>query len=649
MRGEEDGLVLAAGAAHEVAEAVPRGGVEARAGLVEEEDLGVVREAAREGEALAQASGEGACALAAALDERDVLEDGLRAVRDGGAGHAVEAREEAEVLFHGQLGVRALALGDEADDAAEARFVAGDAEARDLGRAARGAEDAGEDVEEGGLARAVGAQEGDDLAGGHVQRDALERVPLAVVAREVPGAEHSAGKRVGSLQRVATRRGKHPFAGAPNPGPVPSLLVKDAVLLTQDDARRVLRGDLRAEDGVITHVGGDVPQHADEVVEAGGDLLLPGLVNAHTHSPMTLLRGLGDDLPLETWLRDRIWPTERRLARADVERGVDLAILEMLRTGTTCFNDMYFFAEAAAQRAARAGIRALVASTFFNWDTMEMPVERMEENSAAFVRAWQGHPLVTPTLGPHATYTCDDEKLAAVRRVQEATGARVHTHCSETRFEVQDVLAKRGARPVEVLRRHGLLRGSILAHCGWVTKEEVRALAAEGAHVAHCPVSNLKLATGGVMPWDEMHEAGVNVALGTDGAASNNTLDVLETAKYAALVQKQHRWDPRAAPAQQVLDAATRGGARACGVGPGMLAVGAPCDLALVSTAGPHLATLHDPVSDVVYAAHGSDVRMTVVAGRVLYLDGAFRTLDAAGVVRGARESAKRVRKAAGL
>ncbi|HWH08718.1 MAG TPA: amidohydrolase [Candidatus Thermoplasmatota archaeon] len=432
---------------------------------------------------------------------------------------------------------------------------------------------------------------------------------------------------------------------------MPSLLVKDALLLTQDDQRRVLRGDLRAEDGVITHVGAgtDVPQHADVVVEAGGDLLLPGLVNAHTHSPMTLLRGLGDDLPLEEWLRTRIWPTERSLTRRDVERGVDLAILEMLRTGTTCFNDMYFFAEAAAERAAAAGIRALVASTFFNWDTMEMPVDKMEEGSIAFVRRWAGHPLVTPTLGPHATYTCDDEKLAAVRRVHEATGARVHTHCSETRFEVQDVLARRGARPVEVLRRHGLLRGSILAHCGWVTKEEVRTLAAEGAHVAHCPVSNLKLATGGVMPWEEMREAGVNVALGTDGAASNNTLDVLETAKYAALVQKQHRWDPRAAPAQQVLDAATRGGARACGVGPGALVPGAPCDIMMISKDQPHMAPLHDPVSDVVYSARGSDVRMTVVAGRVLYLDGDFPTMDAAAVMQAARESAERVRKAAGL
>lgn len=426
-----------------------------------------------------------------------------------------------------------------------------------------------------------------------------------------------------------------------------SLLVKDARILTQDARRRLVQGDLLARDGRVVALGGDLGLDADVVVEADGDLLLPGLVNLHTHAAMTLLRGLGDDLALEEWLRTRIWPAERALTRADVEAGADLALLEMIRGGTTAFNDMYFFADATAERAAAAGMRAGVAATFIDFDTPEMPTKHMEAYARRFVDRWRDHSLVQPFLGPHATYTCSDDTLAAVRRVREDTGARVHTHCCETRFEVQDVLEKRGARPVEVLRRSGLLDEAILAHCGWVTKEEIRALGEHAAHAAHCPVSNLKLGTGGVMPLVEMLDADVNVALGTDGAASNNSLDLFETAKFAALVQKQHRWDPRAAPAGTILGLATKGGARALGLDAGSLEPGKLADLALVSTDGPHLAPLHDPVSALVYAARAGDVRGTIVDGRILHLDGDFATLEPADVMKRAGAAAERMRRAA--
>lgn len=427
---------------------------------------------------------------------------------------------------------------------------------------------------------------------------------------------------------------------------MPSLLVKDALVLTQDAQRRIVRGDLRVEEGRVAAVGGDLGLDADVVVEAEGDLLLPGLVNLHTHSPMTLLRGLGDDLPLEEWLRTRIWPAEARLTRADVEAGTGLALLEMTRSGTTTFNDMYFFADATAEACARAGVRAAVGVPLIDFDTPEVPQSGQEALARGFLARWKGHPLVTPTLAPHATYTCGPETLERVRALRDATGAQVHTHCSETRFEVQDVQEKRGARPVDVLRRHGLLEGAVLAHCGWVTKEEVREMARAGAHAAHCPVSNLKLATGGVMPLEEMLEAGVNVGLGTDGAASNNGLDLFDTAKFAALVQKQHRWDPRSAPAQTILDLATLGGARALGLPAAGLVPGAPADFVLVSTEAPHMRPLHDPVSSLVYCARGSDVRMTVVGGRIVYLDGEWPTLDAAGILARAGASAARLREA---
>ena len=421
---------------------------------------------------------------------------------------------------------------------------------------------------------------------------------------------------------------------------VASLLIRGATILTMDREHRVLRGDLRVDGGTITHVG-EAPQHADTVIEAAGDVLLPGLVNAHTHAAMTLFRGLGDDLPLEEWLSTRIWPNERKLTRPDVAAGSELAILEMARAGVTAFNDMYFFADETARAAKAAGMRAHIGATLIDFDTPELKVDQQEPHARAFHGRWRGDALITPTLAPHATYSCSDATLERVHHLRDELGGCIlHTHCSETRFEVQDVLAKRGARPVEILRKHGLLSGSVLAHCGWVTKDEIRTFAHEGASVAHCPVSNMKLATGGTMPMSEMQEAGVNIALGTDGAASNNTLDVLETAKFAALAQKQHRWDARAGNAHDVLRMATVGGARALALPAAGLVSGAAADLCLVSTRGPHLRPLHDPASALVYQASASDVRATIVAGRPIFLDGAFPTMKPSDIIQRAETAA---------
>lgn len=421
--------------------------------------------------------------------------------------------------------------------------------------------------------------------------------------------------------------------------------MRDATILTLDAQHSVLRGDVRCVDGRVAEVGPRLAGGADEVIEARGDILMPGFVNAHTHAPMTLLRGLGDDLALEEWLRTRIWPAERHLTREDVEVGTQLALLEMIRTGTTAFNDMYFFSDTTAKAAAAAGMRAHVGATLIDFDTSELKKEEQEPNARRFIREWKGHPLVTPTLSPHSTYVCGPERWERVVALKDEHDVQVHTHCSETRFEVQDVLGKLGARPVEILRRAGALRETILAHCGWITKDEVRTLAAEGAHVAHCPVSNLKLATGGTTPLLELWEAGCNVALGTDGAASNNTLDVLESAKYAALVQKQHRWDARAAPAEQVLRMASVGGRRALRLGAQGIEPGAIADLCLVSAQGPHMRPWHDPASSVMYCAKGGDVRATIVAGRVLYLDGRYTTLDAQAIVDKAERAGARLGK----
>ncbi len=429
-----------------------------------------------------------------------------------------------------------------------------------------------------------------------------------------------------------------------------SLRIRNATIVTQDDARRVLHGDVLAEDGRITHVGeAKGRKEADRVIDGTGQVLIPGLANLHTHLAMGLFRGYGDDMPLERWLQERIWPAEERIGEAEMRAGADLGLLELIRGGTTSFLDMYWMEEAVIAPAARAaGVRAWVGEGMV--DVHQTPAGEPNKKLAAverFVKAAKAakDPLITPCPAPHGTYTCNPETYAEAGRIAREHGVPMHTHCSETRTEVHDVQAKTGHRPVARLAANGALHDrTVLAHCGWITKEEVRDIARAGSGVAHCPVSNLKLATGGVTPVPELHHAGVNVGLGTDGAASNNTLDLFETMKFAALVQKNHRWDPTVLPHQRVLDMATRDGADALHRPDlGRIQVGATADLALVDFRRPHLVPRHDAVSHLVYAASARDVSATIVHGRLLMADGKVETMDEGAVMRHAEDMARRL------
>lgn len=422
-----------------------------------------------------------------------------------------------------------------------------------------------------------------------------------------------------------------------------TLAIRGGTVLTQDDARGIVKGDVHVEDGRIVDVGG--PRRAADVeIDARGRLVIPGLVNLHTHAAMTLLRGLGDDLPLERWLHDRIWPAEGRMRKDDVLAGARLAFAEMLAGGTTSFNDMYFFGDATAEAAKAAGLRMWAGTPIIDATTPEMTPDQMPEAARRLALKWRGDPLVTPTIAPHATYTCRAETLDMVRDVRDQLGLMVHTHCSETRTEVHTVEEKHGARPVDVLERHGLLPRSVLAHCGWITKDEARRIARAGGAVAHCPASNLKLATGGTFCLPEFHEAGGAAGLGTDGAASNNVLDMFQAMKLAALVHKNHRWDPSVVPAQMALDMATRDGARALGRPDlGRIQPDARADLVVLDATRPHMVPLHDPVSQVVYAARADDVTHTVVDGRVVYAERRFETLDVARTLADAEAAARRL------
>jgi len=403
----------------------------------------------------------------------------------------------------------------------------------------------------------------------------------------------------------------------------------------------VIDADVGVRDGRIAEVG-DVGG-ADRVLDASGCLVLPGLVNAHTHASMTLLRGYADDLPLQTWLEDHIWPVEAHLTADDVRLGAELAAVEMVRSGTTAFADMYFRMDEVADVVDRSGLRASLGYGMITVDENDEGAREEVDRAVGFVREHDGagDGRVQTMLCPHAPYTCDDETLSEAAEAARDEGVVLHTHLSETAGEVEDCLGAHDRRPPEYLDSLGVFEGdAYVAHGVHLDEDDVELLAHRGVGVAHCPSANMKLASG-TAPVAGLLGAGVTVGIGTDGPASNNTLDMLKETRHAALVAKNREGDASAVPARAALEAATRGGARLLDTGAGVIEEGRPADLAVVDLEAPHLAPRHDLVSHAVYAARGSDVVHTVVDGNVLMEDGVVETLDADRIVAEAEEAAR--------
>ncbi len=426
-----------------------------------------------------------------------------------------------------------------------------------------------------------------------------------------------------------------------------SILIKDATILTQDATRRRLHGDVYIEDQKITQVSEKpVTVEADYKIDGRKKLLLPGLINLHTHLPMTLLRGYGDDMQLQEWLQQRIWPVEARLTPETIASGTALGALEMITSGTTTFLDMYFFEETIAEVIKKSGLRGFLGFGIVDFGTAQYKSDEMLPACERFVKTWHRDPMIHPVVAPHSAYACGPESLRRCQEIATKYDVLVHTHCSETRDEVYDMEKKYGKRPVEQFHSLGLLTPRMsLAHCGWITKTEIATMKETGVAVAHCPVSNYKIGTGGYAPIPEMLAAGIRIGLGTDGAASNNILDMFDTMKFAALGQKQHRWDPRVFPAQTVFDFATIGGAACLGIQNqvGSLEVGKQADLIFIDLDQPHLTPVHDPVSHLAYAVRGGDVCTTIVNGVPLMLDRKFLTLDPHETMEKAAQSATRL------
>ncbi len=417
----------------------------------------------------------------------------------------------------------------------------------------------------------------------------------------------------------------------------PSTLVKNCILLPMEkDVHHpgdyYYSGELGIRDGMITvvgPVGAGADQQWDEVIDARGMVVMPGLINCHTHGAMTLLRGYADDLPLMQWLEQKIWPLESRLENEDVYWGSMLCMLEMIQSGTTTFADMYFAMDKVAEAVEQSGLRALLARGLIG---VQPNGQAALAEGVALVRDWHGaaEGRITCMLGPHAPYTCPPEYLKQVCAKAEKLGVGLHIHVAETEGEVQRAVSQWGKTPVAHLADLGVFDLPVLAaHCVHVTAEDIQILRQHGVAVAHNPESNMKLASG-VAPVPKMLEAGVVVGLGTDGAASNNNLDMLQEMRTAALLHKVSSGNPTVLASYQALAMATNQGARALGLQHrvGTLAPGMAADVIFVNMDQPHLWPLHDVPAHLVYAAQAGDVDTVIVNGRILMQGRQVKTLD---------------------
>lgn len=408
-----------------------------------------------------------------------------------------------------------------------------------------------------------------------------------------------------------------------------------------------LRGcDVYIQAGLIAGIDAP-PQNfkAERVVDGAGKLLIPGLVNSHTHSYMTLLRNVADDLKFHDWLFGKILPLEERLTPEDCYWGTQLGILEMLRTGTTCFADMYIFKDAAAEAVTDAGARAVLSRGLACLDADKADGARRLQEAADEVAAWSSHDNLSFMLAPHAAYTCDPGYQREVAAAARQLNVGIHTHISESTREVAEITAQYGKSPVALMAENNLLTSRTLAaHCVHLDTADIALLAAQKVSVAHNPVSNLKLANG-CAPVPDLMAAGVNVCLGTDGAASNNTLNLFGDLRMATLLHKGISGNPETVTAAEGFVMATQNGARALGLSDkiGQLAVGFAADLVLLDMNLPQMQPQNNPLAALSYSASGHEVCMSMINGQILYENGTYPTMDAERILHEVRQICKRI------
>jgi 5-methylthioadenosine/S-adenosylhomocysteine deaminase len=434
-----------------------------------------------------------------------------------------------------------------------------------------------------------------------------------------------------------------------------SLIITGGIVVTVDADRRVLNPGAIAIDGadiVAVDTPGAIARQftAAQTITAAGQIVMPGLINTHTHAPMVMYRGLADDLALMDWLQKYIFPAEAKtVTPAFVRTGTRLAALEMIQSGTTAYADMYYFEEEVAKATKEAGMRGVLGQTVIKFPVADAktPADALAR-ARTFIQQWKNDPLIVPAVAPHSPYTLDGETLKAASALARELQVPMLIHLGETRDEVEIIRTQYQHSPTAYLDALGILGPNVLAaHGVWVSNEDIAMLKARGVGISHNPESNMKLASG-TAPVVKYLNAGVPVGLGTDGAASNNDLDMFEAMRFAALLHKLQNNDPKATPAPVVLEMATRMGARILGLEKqiGSLEAGKHADLITLALDRARQTPMYDPVSHIVYVAHGDDVRSVMVNGKFLMRDRKMLTLDEAHVLSDARAAAAQVRAA---
>ncbi|SCM80092.1 5-methylthioadenosine/S-adenosylhomocysteine deaminase [uncultured Sporomusa sp.] len=405
-----------------------------------------------------------------------------------------------------------------------------------------------------------------------------------------------------------------------------NILLKGGDVLCADG--QIRQTDIAVSGSVITQIG-KIDESAEQVIDCRDKLIIPGFVNTHTHAAMTLFRSYADDMMLMDWLQKKIWPAEENLTAEDVYWGTQLAIAEMLKSGTTCFADMYFFMPEVARAVAESGIRAVLARGMAGIAPTANQALAESEN---FYKEWHNaaNGRITVMLGPHAPYTCPPDFIKKVTALATKLGAQIHIHLSETAGEVADCQKQYGKSPIALMNELGIFdHGALAAHCVHLSPEDIAIMKEKQVRVAHNPGSNMKLASG-VAPVPDLLAAGICVSLGTDGAASNNNSDMLEELRLAALLHKVHRLDPLAIPAKTAVDMATVQGAAALGLETitGKLATSYKADITIFDRQEPHWHPRHDSLSLLTYAASSRDVHTVIVDGNILLDNRRLTTID---------------------
>lgn len=427
-----------------------------------------------------------------------------------------------------------------------------------------------------------------------------------------------------------------------------NILIRDAAVLTMENRDSIfLDGEIAITGDRIISVGpqGSVPGgfKAEKTIDGSGQVVLPGFVNCHTHAAMTLFRSYADDMPLMRWLSEKIWPAEEKLTAEDIYWGTMLCCLEMIKSGTTTFADMYFEMDMAARAVEKSGIRACLARGMIG---VAPTAQNAIDESIAFYEKWNGAAggRIRVMFGPHAPYTCPPEYLKKVIELACRHNTGIHIHVAETRDEIEQINAAHGLSPVKLLDSLGLFEVPVLAaHCVHLDRDDIDILVEKKTGIAHCPESNMKLASG-IAPVTQLIAAGAKVGLGTDGAASNNNLDMLEEMRSAALLQKVSTGDPTALPSFESLKLATSNGALVLGIPDlGFLKPGMKADLIMVDFSGPHLCPRHDITAHLVYSAQSADIKTVIINGEIVMEGRKIMTMDEEEVMDKAQKHAFRL------